>query len=152
MRRVLRMRVIAVDPGETTGVAQFDDLAGVETVDAWHVEGQMDAVEFVRDRMGWGPLNVLVVEEFRISSGTARKTRGGSNTAIEIIGALRWIAHARGVPFVLQSPSDVMGFMTNDKLKRIGFYVPNEHARDAVRHLAYYLVQIGNIPREALLA
>ena len=140
------MRVVAIDPGETTGIAVSN---GGDLVLFDSIEGQMNAINTIRSNIA---TDVLVIEEFRISAGTARKTRSGSNTAIEIIGAAKWLAYLQGVPWVQQTPSDVMGFMTNEKLRRIGWYVPNEHARDAVRHLAYYLVKAGHIPAERLLA
>ena len=146
------MRVVAIDPGETTGIAVYDS-EWAEQPPLWttSVQGQMNAIEIIKRELSFDA-DLLVIEEFRISAGTARKSRGGSNTAIEIIGAAKWLAHCAVVPVRMQSPSSVMGFMTNDKLRRLGFYVPNDHARDAVRHLAYYLIETSIIPREALLA
>ena len=98
------------------------------------------------------PLDVIVIEKFTISAATARKTRAGSNTAIEIIGSARWIAHARGVPFVEQTPADAMSFMTDEKLRRLGLYTPGpDHARDAMRHLLLYLLRSGAVSGDRVL-
>ena len=145
------MRIVAIDPGETTGIAVYDDEYGPNLAGYDAVPGQMIAVSCIKRELTLD-VDLLVIEEFRISAGTARKTRSSSNTTIEIIGAAKWLAHCANVPVVMQSPADVMGFMTNDKLRRLGWYVPNEHARDAVRHLAFYLVEEGHIPRERLRA
>ena len=120
---------------------------------AWAVPGQMEAVERARTEMSVKPtIDALVIEEFKITAATGKKTRGGSNTAIEIIGALRWIAHARNVAFVMQTPSDALSFMTDAKLKRLGWYVPGpDHARDAARHVALYLVRAAVLAPERLL-
>jgi len=123
-----------------------------DVFESWAVEGQMPAVERARLEASMR-LDALVVEQFTISVGTAKKTRAGSNTAIEIIGALRWIAHARGIPFVVQTPADAMSFMTDAKLKRLGWYTPGaDHARDAARHLALYLLRSGYVGGERVLA
>ena len=137
--------MLAVDPGGCTGMALYEAGDLDEHFEAWSEPDPMGAIDRARMEIVSG-LDVLVVEEFRITAGTGRKTRAGSNTAIEIIGALRWIAFKRGVPIVEQAPADAMGFATNDKLKRLGWYTPGpDHARDATRHLVLYLVKGGRI-------
>lgn len=144
------MRVLAIDPGGTSGFALYQTVPA-KHFESWAVEGQMPAVERARMEMS-KRVDILVVEEFKITAATGRKTRGGSNTAIEIIGALRWIAHARNIPFVIQTPSDALSFMTDAKLKRLGLYTPGpDHARDATRHLVLYLVREGLLTPERLL-
>ena len=97
-------------------------------------------------------VDAVVVEEFRITASTGHKTRGGSMAAIEIIGALRWICHARGIPLVLQTPADAKRFMTDEKLRRLGWYRSGkDHARDAARHLALYLLRSGHVSPEGVL-
>lgn len=158
------MRALAVDPGGTTGFAVWerseDAEPNGESFRSWMIEGQLPAVN-----SAWGEatktdpdeglvadLDVIVCESFTISTATAKKTRGGSNAALEIIGALRWQASMIQVPFVLQAPSDASAFCSNEKLKRLGWYTPGpDHARSAARHLVLYLVRGGYIAAERLL-
>jgi len=157
------VRLLAVDPGETTGFALFDTESGESYF--WAEPSAMDAVTYVNGKLHDGELEVLIVERFTISSRTVQATRGGSNTAIEIIGALRWLAHTysnqhnedgelrKTIPFVVQSPSDAKAFVTDEKLKRLGWYTPGkDHARDATRHLVTYMVRNGLLEPSSLLS
>jgi hypothetical protein len=128
-----------VDPGGTTGLAVWESNEA-EHFEAWSVPAPLEAIDAVELELRHG-LDQLVIERFTITGATTKKTRGGPNTAIEIIGAVRWLAHDRGsVPVTEQAPSDAMGFATNDRLKLLRWYTTNDHARDATRHLVLYLV------------
>jgi hypothetical protein len=129
-----------------------EGLNPVERFDAWDEPNAMNAIDRVRLEIMEG-LDTLVCESFIISAGTIKKTRGGSQQTIEIIGALRWIAHKRGTPFVLQSPGDSSMFDKNwKKLRRIGWYTPgDDHARSATRHLLLYLVKNGVIAPQRVI-
>jgi hypothetical protein len=144
------LKALAIDPGGTTGIAQYERREGtpvgaVETFDAWSEGNPFAAIDRARLEVMEG-LDVMIVERFTITGATARKTRGGSNQAIEIIGTLRWLAHNAGVPFVEQQPAEAKGFCTDSKLKLIGWYTPGvDHARDATRHLLLWLVKNGEV-------
>ena len=146
------MRVLAVDPGGTTGFALYDGGAQYEVHDAWDKTGQMTALMQVESFLKGSGLDVLVCESFVISMGTMKKTREGSNTAIEIIGALRWLTWKHEVKFVTQSPADAASFMTPEKLRALGWWTKgSDHARSASKHLALYLVREKQIAPERLL-
>lgn len=152
------MKVMAVDPGVTTGIAVWESKWPgwrAESFSARQVDEQLAAAEIVRswvDPPGPPRLDVLVCESFRLSAGTVKKSQAGSLVTIELIGMLRWLAHRANVPFVLQSPADAEAFSTNDKLNLLGWWTPGlEHARSATRHLVLYLVRTGCIDTQRVI-
>jgi hypothetical protein len=135
------VKVLAVDPGGTTGLALWVDTKNPETFRAWEVTGQMEAIEVVRAGIVEYGVRAVVCESFRISAGTLKKTQEGSLMAIEIIGALRWICHQEEIPFILQAPAEAAAFVTPNKLKLLGWWTRgSDHARSATKHLVLYLV------------
>lgn len=141
------MRVLAVDPGQATGLALYEacgqGLALPERFEAWVCNDPMAAIDRVRLETVEG-LDAVVVEGFTISGPRARD----ANLTIEIIGALRWICHKRDVPFVVQQPGEGQRFAGPkwEKLRRLGWYRSGpDHARSAAAHLLLYLVKEGAI-------
>jgi hypothetical protein len=130
--------VLAIDPGVTTGLAfakfnqlQFYNAVPSVTAEMIDVEGMYRTLE-----MRMATVNLVVIEKFTITAATAKKSTAGSNTAIELIGIVKYIARKSKVRVDFQSPSDAMNFITDDKLKRLGLYTKGpDHARDATRHL-----------------
>lgn len=129
------MRIIAVDPGNMTGVAMADLPDGKP--ESWEIGDAMTAVNFVKHKQA----DLIVVEDFRPRPGI----RTWQPDALHIIGALRFVAWETNTELVLQQPSDAKRFSTNDKLDRIKWYHPTEggHANDAMRHLMLAGVKRG---------
>jgi hypothetical protein len=115
---------------------------GAEAWNAWEESEPMKVLEWVEEALHFsGTVDVLGYETFTISANTAKLTRGGSNDALDIIGGLKWLAYKHGIPIVSQSPSDAKSFMTDEKLRKLGQWTRgSDHARDATRHLARYLI------------
>lgn len=137
------MRVLAVDPGGVTGLAVYD--AGTDTFRSWQADSYEQVVQDVRDECLSG-LTRLVVESFVIRSNTHKLDPVAFALTTDLIGACRYIAYERGVPFSKQSPAEAKSFSTDDKLRRLGWYspTPGGHANDATRHLLRYLASIHN--------
>ena len=140
--------LVAIDPGGTTGLAMYSRESGFRATQGTPYE----IIEWVGANIGIGAVGLIICESFTIGQGTLKKSREGSNTAIETIGVIRWLAHCAGIQFRLQSPAEAKGFSTNDKLRAAGWYdgVP-EHARDAARHLLLACVRDGLIPAESVI-
>jgi hypothetical protein len=133
------MRIIAFDPGGTTGVAIYD----TDTEREW-------------TRFELGPkehhaaLWALLAEEVHIVYETfdyqRRDVEFGvsleliSREYIGIIKLHREYLEEGGVYVELhpQKPAQRM-FWTDEKLKKLGLWVSSEHERDATRHLLYHL-------------
>jgi hypothetical protein len=137
--------IIAVDPGKITGLCTYD--AG--EFRSWQTEC-WDAIEQVHELLKdhspptpYAPrqeIEAVVCEDYLITPGTLRKTRG-ENWSMHSIGALMYLCRIFEVPFVLQTPADAKRFATDSKLKAAGFYHPSTggHANDSARHLVTFL-------------
>jgi len=138
--------IFAIDPGGTTGLATYSRENGLRVMQGPPYE----IIEWVEANVRTADL--VVCESFTIGQGTLKKSREGSNTAIETIGVIRWLAYRAGVGFRLQSPAEAKGFSTNFKLRAVGWYdgIP-EHARDAARHLLLACVREGLVPAESVI-
>ena len=139
------MKIIAVDPGGTTGVAAWNSDTGA--FDSLELP-TLDAVREVEWRMTWPqPIDLVVVEAFVISQSTVKKTRAGSHAAIESIGALRYIAWKHQIEFDDTQKAEQKKFATAARLKKLGWYRPSPggHQNDAARHLLVAAVRRGLI-------
>lgn len=132
------MRILAVDPGGTTGVAfkdfccePFDQAPGT-----WMPVGFARAASVLRERIENDKVDLVVCERFTIGSRTVGKSTRGSNEAIELIGVARYLASQANIPFQEQAPVDAKNFVPDSRLKHIGWYKAGpDHQRDAMRHL-----------------
>ncbi len=135
-----RQLYIAVDPGSATGLAEWNPATrALQTFDL----PAMQAVDWINGELWAGGVELVVCEAFTITQKTLEFSRGGSNDAIEVIGAARWLARQYRVTFELQQPAEAKGFSSNEKLKRAGFVTPAspDHRRSAARHLLLGLVR-----------
>ena len=147
-------RILTIDPGVATGLSVWQpnpDEGPYATI-----LPRIEAEDFVADRLGYGEkdaatADIVIIETFVISQATAKKSRAGAES-IEMIGLVRWMCRRQNITLVESRPSDAMNFATDEKLKRIGWYVPGpDHARDALRHLLMYCAEHGFIDPVQLL-
>lgn len=142
------MRILAVDPGGTTGWASW-----IDGVVSWgQTPGGIEGV--ARGDNGlvyWGPPHtavripvggyhtpdVLIIERYTIGERTVKFSR--QSDALEITGLLKAVSLENGVLPVLQQPRDAKRLFTDDRLRQMGWWAKGEeHARDALRHLGFY--------------
>lgn len=128
------MKIIAIDPGGTTGVAGYEDsLFYTGEVGAWET-----AVDYV---LALEP-DIVVCESFHITAQTLKVAR--SYDALYMIGTLKYELPKRGIELVMQTPSERQ-FATPKKLAAVGWKVKGDHATQATRHLLTYLFKTGRI-------
>lgn len=63
--------------------------------------------------------------------------------SMEYIGVVKLYSQLTGVPVTFQTASMAKNFISDDKLRRLGWYDLTKgmvHARDALRHLLYFLI------------
>lgn len=147
MRRVLRVKVLAIDPGPHVGVARW---IRDEYGELWAEEEAtpLELYHRAADSISWA--DEVVCEDFIIGGARAKS----ANVTIEMIGVLRYLCAQAGRPFTTQAPGDAKNFSTNTKLKNLGWYKPAaaDHARSATRHLVLYLAAKGRLSADRLLA
>ena len=141
----MRDLIIAVDPGKTTGIAVYDatnkSLIGTEQIGDLY-----DTITYIEDWM----YTTIVCESYTITPATMKKSR--QNYSLEMIGVLRYLTQKHDAKFLLQTPAAAKSFSTDDKLKRLDWYVPGQdHANDALRHLLLYLATTNQINLQSLI-
>lgn len=129
------MRVIALDPGITTGlsVASVED----ETVELTCEQALFDHWHLYELLAELRPEHI-VCESFEYRN---RSRAGLVLFSVELIGIVKFYQQATAHAVELYFPTAAKGkshdynFFNDDKLKKMGLYVKGkEHGRDAVRH------------------
>ena len=123
-------RFFAVDPGETTGWALFEEGNPVRV---GQEKGEENIWKLIDELHLDLPLDFLVIENFRIRPGT--NFAWNSIFPANVIGALKYWAHVHGVKVVLQEPAVKTANVTKLGVKKSSRY---NHAADAVAHGAYF--------------
>jgi hypothetical protein len=147
LRSTMVKPILALDPGETTGLALFDPstfhilLCQLDTKDIG--EGY--------DKV-WGILNYLSLdapslehlryEDYRVYGHMTEQHSWAALHTAQFIGAIRVAAYLAQVRVSCALAIHAKSFWDDDKLKMCGLYNPGlKHARDAERHLLRYLVE-----------
>ena len=141
----MNRNVLAVDPGKTTGYWLFNaDGESSITSPAKFAGGQLAQWDFIewmeRHLKDFAPLEI-VCETFQVTQRSLQQ-RGERLWSVEQIGILQYLCRKNGWSYTEQSPSDAKNFVSDEKLKRIGWYIKGmEHSRDAARHAVLYAVR-----------
>lgn len=159
-------RVVALDPGGTTGWASYTaQRVPVRSSDS----GARDGFGWANEKWNCGQIGPqdhhdelyafleservthysVVCESFEFRQGKQRDNLDLSSK--EYIGVVKMFKQREGVPAIFQTAGQAKAFIpdkpkngmpANHKLKVIGLYYPGQkHANDAMRHLVTYLVQ-----------
>jgi hypothetical protein len=130
------LRITALDPGGTTGVAVLDwDSRTIPAepdmlVATWQI-GFDDMPEALWQILGADrPTNLLAMERFVISPRTISYSR--QPEALYVIGGGLFLAKIARIPVRLQGAKEAKQAYPNGALK--GWNVKGPHARDALRH------------------
>jgi len=140
-----RRLILAVDPGNVTGVALWDlnDLRAtpVAAEIATAAAAYLAVDKLINEAADRGDDLEIVAESFTIGSRTLKAARTWD--VLNILGFLDSLPHLRGVAVTLQKPAQAKSFATDAKLKRITWWHPTEggHANDALRHLFTYVCE-----------
>jgi hypothetical protein len=137
------MRIVALDPGGTTGLAFFErSSAGDEG--AWsHQQLAGEHHLGLYSKLVELHPEVVIYERFMYQRRELDKGVSLVLDSVEYIGVTK-LYHAvnvETVDLICQTPAQAKNLWTDDKLKKLGLYIPGApHAMDATRHLLYYLV------------
>lgn len=136
-------RLLAVDPGETTGVAVFDhnqektSLIYAAQIDTWPLN---NAVPNLGRLLDYSPKHI-VCEAYHVYSWKLDQHKFSEVPTIQIIGCLRTLAIQRGTGVSFQTAQVGKGFSTDKKLEFWDLYLTGlVHARDSIRHGCHYLL------------
>lgn len=134
--------IVGIDPGakrtgyclinsETLKILEHEDIKG----------GAQGFIEWYEDRYPELKANTYIVEDY-IPFKAVGDPRG-----LEIIGMVRYLTHVNRKKFVLQPASGRKVAVSDEALKRLGWYLPGEKHRnelEAIRHVAWYLKSSGH--------
>src|SRR5208283_2627726 len=123
------MRILAVDPGKMTGLAEtfvtytrsLDLTSGALQLKRWELP-YLEALDAAADIILEDGVDTVVCENYIVGMGTVRKAQG-ENWSLRSIGALEWMCHNANTKFVLQKPADAKAFSTDEKLHEIGWWL-----------------------------
>ena len=133
------MRIIGIDPGETTGIVVVRPYEGeIVIIEATHIDGKQAPV-WLDNALGENGPNVpteVVIELFNISQRTLQGTRHGPMETLYTIGALRYVCTQHAVMPFFQTPAQAKNAYSDETLSDLGLYrkVSGPHERDALRH------------------
>lgn len=126
------MRIMAFDPGGTTGIAVF---FANRFMNAGQLGPHPHHVDLYNELEQLQP-EVVICERF-----VHRTTIGVDVTALEYIGVITLWCEQNKVHLRMQTPSAAKAFWTDDKLKHLGLWRKGQrHAVDAIRHALTYIM------------
>jgi len=130
-------RILAIDPGKTTGFSSFDQQNAM-VARTWQKECTHN--EFISELNEEWP-NVIVLETFVHTHRT-----GVDYTPVEFIGLTKWFVERRNIILVEQTPGYGKAFFDKDKFKKMGVHMPGlPHGMDAQSHLYQFMMKYGLI-------
>jgi len=131
-------RLLAIDPGETTGIAFF--VNGILRHDE-QINIKLDNLMPLMRLVEKINPEIVVCEDYIVYGSKVRMHAWNKLITPQIIGAIRFICEFNDVKFYTQLASTAKGFCNDAKLKEWGYWVKgHEHSRDSIRHGAYFLL------------
>lgn len=144
--------VLALDPGETTGVAEYDGDVTIrvyqketkdigQSFDWLHTLLDISEIQDFQPLPRFGPFKHLRYEDYRVYEWKAQDHAWSPVHTIRWIGAIQVASHVTRVPSSCVMASAAKGWWTDAKLDMFGLNPKGlKHGRDALRHLLYYLL------------
>lgn len=134
---------IALDPGETTGVAEYN---GDTMIQVYQKETKEigPSYDWLYDRLecGYGeaPFDHLRYEDYRIYEWKTADHAWSQVHTLRWIGAIQVAVYKYGTPYSCCIAQHAKGFWSDNKLRHFDLYPAGlKHGRDALRHLLYYI-------------
>jgi hypothetical protein len=137
------LRILAFDPGGTTGYAKYIELKGKEPLIASGVLKHNYHHTELMYMMDNAAPSLVITERFDYRA----KQKSAELISVEYIGIMRMYCQLNSIELVEQPQlKGHLGLWTDDKLKALGLYSVGTggHANDATRQLLYYLTVTKN--------
>lgn len=138
--------VMALDPGGTTGWALFNPLLPHVLCGQLSGNHHLNLFSYLQETVEPPTVlreSVIVCESFQFRQFTGFDKSKVQLDSVEYIGVVKLFSQQFGVPVQFQTASLAKHFVSDEKLRRMDWYKPTAglvHARDALRHIIYYLV------------
>lgn len=137
----LSSTLIALDPGETTGVAIWFPSEASFILQQWNTKDLMPSFNHLREVLHLNKIKHIRFEDYKVYDHKARDHVNNSLHTAQWIGCIKLCADLQQVPRSEKMAQAAKTFWTDDKLKIIDAYSPGmRHARDALRHLLLLMI------------
>lgn len=134
------MRVIAFDPGGTTGYCVLDQSGTVEAQGEFGYDDAGQSIAIQDLLYTYRLRSFVVIESYRIFPSALQAHQYSAVQPVQMIGRIKTLCEEYDLEYKEQPPSHKK-FFTNQRLKSYGAYAKGmRHANDAARHALYYAV------------
>jgi len=142
----LSQKILALDPGETTGWATY--LGGTITVSQqvtknigqsfnW-LDAKLKAIDSYETSRKY---SMIRCEDYKVYSWKSEDHSWASLHTPQLIGAIKVAAHINHTPISFMLAQQAKKWWTDEKLDVFGLNPKGlRHGRDALRHLLYYIL------------
>lgn len=133
-------RLIALDPGETTGFALFENGTLIKTMQlaTKSIPESVEILEPLFDRIK--PTHI-VYEDYKVYEWKSDSHSWSSLHTPQLIGCIETLCTLQKIPFSKRMAQHAKGFCTDKKLREWNYYEKGlRHGRDAIRHGCFYLL------------
>lgn len=153
---LFRGRVLALDPGETTGWSVWDshdnsthyELVRAGQLPTWDKEAKpqtnkciVPCVRNFRQFLDEVKPDEVVMESYRVYEWKAENHSWSDVPTLRIIGSFETWLHNANIPYFFQTAQVAKQFVTDERLQEWGFWLKGQrHARDSMRHGLYYIM------------
>lgn len=142
-KSVFQGDLIAVDPGETTGITLLQvyqdeiKLIEQEQLDSWPLDNFVNGITpYILEEPAF-----VVYEAYHVYAWRLNEHTFAEIPTIQIIGSLKTLCIQNIVPYGKQTAQVGKGFFTDERLKTFGAFIEGQpHARDSLRHALQFIV------------
>lgn len=128
-------RLLAIDPGKTTGWALF---VNGELCDCGEIRNSsVKELEVLFNKV---KPTVVVCEDYKVYAWKAAAHTWSDLPVSKLIGTIETLCYLRNAQFTTQMAITGKMFCTNKRLEEWNIHVKGGHAEDAIRHGCYYLL------------
>lgn len=136
------MRIAGVDPGGTTGMVLIELFPRDEPRDfiCYEAKQVSDISGLLRTLGEWNP-DIIVIEQFNLYPWKAKSLSWSDMTPSQVIGAVKAWCVDKNVQLVEQPAAmRKQGRLYSQQLERSPLFKARPHAKDALRHAIWYVV------------
>ncbi len=128
-------RLLALDPGGTTGWSLFVDgklVRGGQCPGRAYILAKLIKDQFPTD---------VVIERYILYGNKTQEQIGSDMPVSQLIGVVKYVCQLSRIPVVMQGAGDVKKFCSDSRLKEWKWFSPTKrHLNDSIRHGCYCLL------------
>jgi len=141
--------IYAIDPGPHTGIFWIDEAMNYcrltldYTDEGWppHHRPHMHLYRWLIQKVN-PEEDEIICESFEFRKEDAQNREYIDYSTGEFVGVVKLYCQSTDTPHYMQTASEGKGFWDDDKLKRVGLWIPGKaerHVRDATRHWLHHV-------------